>query len=652
QGKGWATFFRVVERESGRLERELAVGQHVRSWGVSGETLYLGLDHDATEVQAFDLTTGRKLMSRVFGKDFLHGITASPEGVYVQMDSAVVLVDAKGRVLGRAPIERRGNPPPLVAGERVYVCEGGLRVFDRKLKPIFHVKHPRWVLHCSIEGEIAILRAREDLYVVDLQRMAIIASHALPQNYWAAEHGPFDGQRLPVLEAVLAESAGSRHLAWLTRVPAEPLEVRGLPPGAALLENGEPASSLLTRGRHFFDVYRPGAWPVRAPLDVRGGQPAVLDLARIKLEPAPVRAPVRFDHLPNDLQLLDLKSFGQRDELVLPYGSRGRFPDRNRRITLDGERGLFARALRTGLNDWVVEPKALETDAPPLNVKSPFTSAELFALLPEARLALLHTRGHAPGTLIAYELDGGKRRWKVSTNLLGAPGSGEYYMPHALSWGGLVWYQTDEWLHGHDERDGHVVYRHRVSDQEGLWGPPVIHAGRLFAIHRKELIALDLLSRQIVWRNPISGRGYLRLGPQDASLLFVDEKQARLISFDGKDLAKSPLLGGDLDGNPTLIEPDGVYLCGHTKKTTHLLDSVTLRPRWSFTNRDNESSCPSLFSATQVALLDGKRTIVLDRATGKVLLNELGFLPNSDHIVADKGGVCLLERKGSFCLDR
>ena len=205
---------------------------------------------------------------------------------------------------------------------------------------------------------------------------------------------------------------------------------------------------------------------------------------------------------------------------------------------------------------------------------------------------------------------------------------------------------------GHDERDGHVVYRHRVSDQEGLWGPPVIHAGRLYAMHRKELLAFDLVSRQVTWRAPISGRGYLRLGPQDTSLLFVDERQARLFSFDGRERAKTPLLGGDLDGNPTRIEPDGIYVCAHTKKTAYLLDASTLRPRWSFTNRDVESPCPSLFSATQVGLLDGKRSIVLDRATGRVLLNELGFLPNSDHIVADSDGVCLLERKGSVCFDR
>jgi hypothetical protein len=240
----------------------------------------------------------------------------------------------------------------------------------------------------------------------------------------------------------------------------------------------------------------------------------------------------------------------------------------------------------------------------------------------------------------------------VNTSLTSEPGTGEYYVPHALSWGGLVWYQTNEWLYGHDERDGHYVYRHRLSDQEGLWGLPVVTGGRVYSIHRKELIAFDLVTRQIVWRNPISGRGYLTLAYQDAHLLFVDQQQVRAISFDGKSLAQSPMLGGGLAGNPALPDADGIYVCGHTKNTSYLLDSVTLRPRWSFVNPSAESPCPSLFSATQVALLDGKRTIVLDRASGKVLLNELLFLPNTRHAAADGASVCLLERKGSLCFDR
>jgi outer membrane protein assembly factor BamB len=662
KGKDFDSFMRIVDRETGKLEREFDVPEHASSWSVWGDTLYLGLNRDAVELQAYDLGSGRKLMSKNLGKDFLHGIAVGPEGVYAQLDTSAVLVDAKGQLIARSPIDKRGNGPPVVVGDRAYICESGLHIFDSKLKPLGRVKHQRWVLQCSVEGDIAVLRAREDLYVVDLKKQVIVASHTLPQNYYASDHGSFDGQRLPVIEAISSDSPGSRHLAWLTRVPAEAIEVRGLPAGAALLENGQPLPEFLTRGRHVFDVFRPGSWPVRVDLAVRGGQPNVLDLSRVELEPAPVRPMPRFDQLPNGIELLDLKQFKERDELGLPYSGIGVFPDRNRRVVLDAERGMFARNLRTGLNDWVVDPKEVQADAPPSKFTGKLTSAELFAVLSDARLALLHTRGHSPGSLMAYDLDTGKKRWKVSTNLTLPPGGGEYYVPRALSWGGLVWYATDEWLHGFDERDGHVVYQHRISDQEGMWSLPVIAAGRVYVIHKKELLAFDLVTRQVVWRAPISGRGFLALGPNAASLLFVDDKQARLFSLEGKPLAQSPHLGGDVDGNRPKVEPDGIYVCSHSRNAAHLLDPVTLRPRWSYSNTTGESPCPSLFSATQVALIDAAkgpgdiravaRTIVLHRATGKVLLNEQNFLPNSTHIAADAGGFCLLERKGSVCLDR
>jgi outer membrane protein assembly factor BamB len=660
-GKSWATFVRSLDAATGRLEREIAFDVNVSAWGVAGDVLYAGSDHDKVAVSAFDLTSGKKLMSRSLGREFMHGITAGPDGVYVQLDQEVVLVDARGNVKGRARIERRGNPPPRLAGERVLVCEGGVRIFDRNLKPLGRVEHPRWVLDCTVDGHFVIVHARQDVYVVDLDRPAIEASFTLPENHWVQDSGRFDGARLPLIDAVMSSDPGSRRLSWLVRTGARQLAVRGLPEGARLLEDGEPAPTLVPRGQHAFDVYRPDSWPVRVELDVRVDRPAELDLGNVKLTAAPVRAAVRPDHLPAGLEITDLKRFGGRSEQRIGYGSHGSFADGGRRIALDGREGLFAHPFRRETNDWVVSAAALEADAPPTDPKTPFTSAQLFAVLPEARLALLATRGHAPGALIAYDLDDGSKRWKVSTPLLREPGSGEYYVPHALSAGGLVWYQTDEWLYGHDERDGHLVYRQRLSDQEGLWGLPVVARGRVFAIHKQELLGVDLATRQVVWKTPLSGRGFLTLGPNDAYLLFVDDKQARAISFEGRSLASSPSLGGGLDDNPVLAEPDGVYLCGQYQKTTHRLDPVTLRPRWTFTNSGGEAPCPSLFSATQVATLDSKllgpysrapRTLVLDRATGKVLLDELNFLPLTRHAAADGASVCVLERKGSVCFER
>jgi len=200
------------------------------------------------------------------------------------------------------------------------------------------------------------------------------------------------------------------------------------------------------------------------------------------------------------------------------------------------------------------------------------------------------------------------------------------------------------------------VYFHDFGLREGSWGVPVFHDGKAYINHRELIIGLDLTKRQIVMRTKVPGRGLLTLGPDDASLLFVDDKSARLISFEGKSLAQSPQLAGGLDDNPVVIEPDAIFLCGQYKLQTHALDRKTLKPRWTFTNKSGpgggQSLCPSLFSANQVATLDAKRTVILDRRNGKVLFDQLEALPNSRYLAPDANGYCFHIRKGSACLDR
>ncbi len=178
---------------------------------------------------------------------------------------------------------------------------------------------------------------------------------------------------------------------------------------------------------------------------------------------------------------------------------------------------------------------------------------------------------------------------------------------------------------------------------------PVLLAFRLGA--RETALATTMLCVLAV-TGTVEGFGPFEDSPLNTSLLFVDSKQVRLISFEGKALAASPALGGDLDHARALVEPDGVYVCGGTKKASHRLDSSTLRPRWSFINPQGEAPCPKLFSATQVALVDGHHSVILNRATGKVLLSELDFIPDTDHVVQDGNGFCFHRRNGSVCLDR
>jgi len=276
----------------------------------------------------------------------------------------------------------------------------------------------------------------------------------------------------------------------------------------------------------------------------------------------------------------------------------------------------------------------------------------LYAVLSNARLALLGSHGLVNAVLLGYDLDTGKLRWSASSELRSPPNAQEYYFDAVTEYGGLFWYQTSTALYGRDTRDGRLVYHFQYAYGEGAWGAPIFQGDRGYTLFRNELLGLELATRKIVFRTPISGRGFLTLGPNAQSLLFVDLNEARLFSLSGAPLATSPKLGGDLVHSPAPIKAEAIYVCASVKNTFHALDPKTLKPRWSFTNRTGESPCPKIFSAHQVAATDSHKSIVFDRQTGKVLLEQADLLPDSRYLSGDNSGVCLLQRKGSVCFDR
>jgi PQQ-like domain len=655
KGKGWESHLRVFEAGTGHLQRDLMLNFAVNSWDMDEHVAYLTYSHlSRAAVEAYDLSSGKQVFQRSLGQVFVHGISAGPRSVFIGLEYQILKLDAQsGKTSAHAPIDRRGNPPPQVRGDRVYVCEGGLRIFDLDLKPLARLEQPNWVIGCSVGEHFAVLHTHMDAYAVDVRTAALAASVSVPEDYFVSEVGPFNGEGFPMLELIDASTAGSRLLSWLGKVPAEPFEPSGLPSGARLLEDGEPAPALASVGRHRFDLYRDGVRPAVIELDVVAGSAARPNLATLPNVPAPNVPEARSDTLPAGLELTDLVAFRGRSGTPLRYGSLGTFADLGRRIALDGRDGLTARTLRTDKDEWSVSAKELEAVAPPIDAHTPFTSAKLFALLPEARLALLATHGLAEGSFIAYDLDTGKLRWRAAASLLMPPGTGEAYFPAAVEYSGLVWYQSYNVLYGRDLRDGHLVYRYRFGDSEDLWGAPVFHAGRVHVIYKNELLALDLAQRALVWRAPISGRGFLTLGPNDAYLLFVDDGVARAISFDGKALARSPNLGPGLYNDPVLVESDAVYVCSPLARHFSALDPSTLQPRWTYRNARPQAPCPALFSAHQVAAIDGrKEVLILERKGGRVLLDEPEALPPARHVASDASGICLMERKGSVCFDR
>lgn len=647
----WLGRARVVSAETGALERDFALDIDPSTWQLSGSALYVERSSMAGDaVSGFDISTGKKRFNRPFPNAFIHGIGAGPDGVYVQLDDKVVKLDERsGRVLGTASIGKEGNPGPVVSGDRVLVCERGLHVFDLALKPIARIALPGWVIHCNASDGFVSIGSHHTGYLVDLHSNQLLASTEVRAEKWLHASGVFDGSALPLTEA--ETGVKTRVLTRLTRVPAEPLQVVGLPTGASVLEDGGPVASVLSRGEHQLELFRPGYRPMRQKLQVAASTPARLDLSATPWQAAPTLPAQRWDQAPLGLELTQIAAARGRGEQTFPYGSRGNFTDAGRRVGLEARNGLFARSLRTGRDVWTVPLADVEAQS---NVSNgSFTGPQLFGVLPQARLALVFSTGRSPGILLGYDLDTGKLRWRAESPLRSPPSAGEHYFSAVTEYSGALWFVTSEAIYGHDLRDGHLLYLHDFGLREGSWGLPVFHDGRAYIIHRESIVGLDLARRELVMRAKIPGRGLLTLGPDATSLLFVDDKSARLISFEGQQLAQSPQLAGGLDDNPVVIESDAIFLCGQYRLQVHALDRKTLKPRWTFTNKSGgQALCPSLFSAHQVAALDAKRTVILDRSNGKVLFDQLDALPNSRYMAADANGFCFHIRKGSACLDR
>lgn len=650
----WLARARVVSAENGGNSREFPLDIEPFKWELAGDTLYVersSMEGDA--VGGWEISTGKKRFLHPFGKEFIHGIGAGPNGVYVQLDTKVVRLDEKsGQVKGTGPIGKEGNPGPVVKGDRVYVCERGLHVFDLNLKRIARVDLPGWVIQCNISDGYAAIGSHHLGYLVDLQSGQLLASAEVRAEKFLQDNGVFDGSGLPLTES--ESGVKTRALTRLARVPAQEVQISGLPAGAAVLEDGAPVGAVLAHGDHQLDLFRPGFRPVRYKLKVKGGTAAKVDLSSVSWVAAPNVAQQRFDHAPPDIELTQIAAARGRGEQTFPYGSRGNFTDAGRRVGLEARNGLFARSLRTGRDVWTVPLADIEKLAS--TTTGSFNGPQLWAVLPQSRLALISSTGSGPGVMLGYDLDTGKLRWQTPFPLHLPPSGGEYYGSAAVEYSGALWYITSEAIYGHDLADGHLFYFHDFGLREGSWGAPVFKDGKAFINHRESIVGLDLNERELVMKAKVPGRGLLALGPDDASLLFVDDKSARLISFEGKSLAQSPQLAGGLDDNPVIIEPDAIFLCGQYRLQTHALDRKTLKPKWTFTNKNGpgggQSLCPSLFSATQVATLDAKRTVILDRKSGKVLFDQLEALPNSRYMAADPNGFCFHIRKGSACLDR
>jgi len=651
-GKTWATAFRKVNATTGKVEYEIGADFELDGWDFAADVLFLGSSASkGTAVMGFDLATGKKLFSTPFGQAFLHGIAAGPHEVFVELDEKLLRLDAhSGQTKGSVAVAKQGNRGPRVQGDHVYVCASGLAAFSLTLSPAGRILLPNeWIIDCTLNGDYATFHNNQTFHVVDLKSMTLLATSRIREDRHVSALGWFDGQGLPVVEATPGEDGGLQ-LTRLLRAPAQTLQVTGLPSGAVVLEDGEPAPATLTLGKHHLDVFRTGYLPLGVELSVSDAASARVDLKAARFEVAKPSAPPENDTLPKELELTDLAK-GRRSAQAMTYGSNGSFADRGRRIAFDGREGLFARSFRTGRDEWNVPAAQVKADTG-FASDGRLGGTDLFAVLPNARLALLATRAHADAMLLAYDLDTGKLRWKARTDLVSPPSASEYYLEAASEYGGLVWYHSSVALYGRDLRDGHLVYSFQPAYGEGLWGPSLFSGERAYLIFRKELLVVDLNRRAITARAPVTERGYLVFGPSASSVLFYDQDDVRSFSTTGTPGARSPKLGGDLTHAPLVVKPEAIYACGDTKNTFTALDPKSLRPLWSYKHSGGESPCPDVFSLHQIAATDSHTTVIVDRKNGKQLATGSDLVPDSRYLNRDAAGLCFLQRSRSECFDR
>jgi hypothetical protein len=665
---GWETTLRLLDLTNGSVHAQVKLPLALSGWSTQGAALYVeGTRDGATSIHAFEKATLKPRFKRALGKDFVYGVTAGPLGLYVQTTTSLFLIDHKdGRELARTAIETRCNQPPTLYGNQLYVCAQGLEVFSEKLERSGRVELDRWILHYAVSDAWILASGRRDLFVIDRAKLQLIARSTTPEDFWLQSFVA-SGDRVAIIEAIEADVGVKRRLVSFGPTPAERLDTSPLPAGARLLEHGSPVGELLTRGRHELDVVRPGYLPVSIALHATGLAPARSELPPapfVPVPPAPSGPNARV--LPDHMEVLELP---QRvpTERKLTFGTFGQFALGPLRLGISPEQGFYAIDFTSGQTRWQIQlsefRSALQASFP-ASERNPRNAQEvLVGLLPQSRLAIVATRGYRPSILAAFEIDSGRQRWAVQTSLKSpANYAPEYYTQAVSEHAGLAWYHTNDVLYGHDLRDGRLVFEHAVSDREGIWSEVVFDGDFAYLMYKNELLALQLSSRQVAWRVPISGRGFLTLGHDGKRLLFIDKTQVSAYSFAGKLIAKSPRLLGELDHNPPLVLPDAVFLCGDTKNAFYALDPNTLAIRFSLIEPPGDSPCPSYASKRQLALVDGKTAWILDRQSGKLLLKHHrkkrtsasdpeDVFPSSLFVAPTQRGACFMIRRGSVCYE-
>lgn len=586
---------------------------------------------DGPEVVSLDPTSLAQRWSATGDKG------AYVEGLAVHADSAV-LQDTEGRLSllarddGRVLASKRfaargaktGSVAPLSNGEDLFVVADRVYRLSSGLNVAAKTELGDYLFgNLLVVGDALVAASRRFVFVLDKRTLALRHRH---EN---REEWEFSGELVPFGDGFVAVNQLRYNYDTLTRfehfraVATGAVDLTGLPPDARVQLDGKPLPDpkRVAHGEHTVDVLRPGHRPTSLRLRVRAGQTS--PIGALEFRPLVPRGPPRGLPPGTNLHALLTRS-PRRVPYPTGFAAYQQLGSGFWQAALS-ERGLELLDARSGRIHALRPRSDLLRELDP-SLPSRFADKsrrppkiEIGLLSPEDDLVVLATEGALRTHLAAFEPSSGKRRWSAELSIplpVMSSKRGGYFTATFWSGHGLLWHRNDRVLFGRDLATGRLVLEHRVTGD--LRSELLFDDDSVIHVQGGQVASLSPFDGRIQWSLPVPQPAELYWGPNRSEIVVVSEQAVRRIDPNGKLLATSGGLPGNVDDNPAVIDDDTVFVCGHFRNRVYALKRQTLAQAWTYHERSGASPCPVASDDRLLYLADGDLRLLVDKRSGKL----------------------------------
>jgi outer membrane protein assembly factor BamB len=628
--------------------------------------LFAGRQGDAPVIVQGDPDGAKKRWSYA-GKqrEFLAGIAEHGKSVAVlSSDGLLSILDAEnGQLLREKRIQKSddkaGSVAPLGDGEDLFVVTDRLYRLTPKLAVAAETRVDEYLFgNLVVVGNQLVAASHNSVFVFDKKTLA------LQQKLENREAWQFSGRLLRAPEGVIAVNQLRYNYDTLTHfvhfrpVATGSVDRSGLPPDAQLYLDGRPllTAERVAHGQHEIDVLRRGFRPILLRLSVLASR--ATPVGPLDWKPLPASQPPRASW-PKNVPLASLLATAPRrvtypkDFVAYQMVNGG-----SRQASLAEKTGLSLLDAATGR---VTGRRAYDdvlTDLDPqlparVKVKTNLRPrVELGLLAPELNLLFLVTEGSIETQLAAFDASSGQKRW--STRLaLGLPvmssKRGGYF--NATFWvgHGLFWHRDENTLYGRDLASGRLVFERRASGE--LRSELLFTDDSVIFIQGDRVERVQLFSGKTAWSLRLPNPSELYFTPDRAEIVVVSEPSVRRVSLDGKLLATSGALAGNVDDNAALPDDEHVFVCGHFRNKVYGLRRKDLSLAWTYLEPSGASPCPLAADDKDLLIGDGGTRLLLDKRTGRVRQKLTHAIPERLTPLFLQGNeLCFPEHDQTLCL--